>query len=65
MALVFNKFDQDGSGTISLNELIEAMGGRREAKKSVFVSLMKDIDKNGDGQIDLDELLEYAVQNIS
>ena len=61
MRTAFNMFDQDGSGSISTDEL-KAILTSDEVKGVVqeeqLLKYMKEIDANGDGQIDFDEFQE-------
>ena len=54
----FKEFDKDGSGGISVEELVETLGGR-EGQGHVFLEMVKQADTNNDGQIDLDEFIEF------
>jgi len=58
----FNRFDLDGNGKISKEELRQVLSGNDENLKETFsnVSLkriMKECDQDGDGQIDFQEFL--------
>ncbi|XP_022143269.1 probable calcium-binding protein CML23 [Momordica charantia] len=62
---VFNKFDKNGDGKISVNELGDALGelGGKVSSDEVR-RIMAEIDKDGDGFIDLDEFAEFH-QDVS
>lgn len=49
----FNLFDKDSSGKISIEELKIVLGQDRDPE--VFDEIIKQVDKNGDGEIDIDE----------
>eukprot|EP01083_Nonionella_stella_P221677 791733_1 len=57
----FRLFDKDGDGTISADEIhgvFCSLGfGKKYSKKDVK-KMIKAIDENGDGQIDLDEFIQ-------
>mmetsp|Transcript_25854 Transcript_25854/g.38297 ORF Transcript_25854/g.38297 Transcript_25854/m.38297 type:complete len:121 (+) Transcript_25854:1388-1750(+) len=46
----FQQFDKDGSGSLTMNELIEIMGSEDHARE-----LVGEIDLNGDGVISYEE----------
>jgi len=50
----FAKFDKDGDGHISLNELRETLAGG-SIQDSQITAMLNEADTNGDGVIDLDE----------
>mmetsp|Transcript_39542 Transcript_39542/g.101085 ORF Transcript_39542/g.101085 Transcript_39542/m.101085 type:complete len:479 (-) Transcript_39542:266-1702(-) len=51
----FSHFDSDGSGSISISELKAGLSNVRGMDMNVIEGLVKEIDKNGDGQIDFNE----------
>jgi calcium-dependent protein kinase len=50
----FRMFDNDGSGTVSVDELKQYLAIGGEVSRDV-VSLLEEIDKDGSGEIDLEE----------
>ena len=52
----FKRFDQNGDGQISLNEL-KASLGQEDGSDSVFKKMIAEADKNGDGLIDFEEFI--------
>ena len=58
----FRQFDKDGNGAISVDELVSALGGRKD-QVHVFVQMIKDADTNKDGSIDLQEFCTF-MENI-
>lgn len=53
----FKYFDKDGSGKISAEEIKEVLGfGGNLTAKEITV-LIKQVDANGDGEIDFDEFV--------
>jgi len=59
IAEAFEVFDEDDSGTISAQELLHVMTnlGEKLSEKEIL-TLMKEGDLDGDGEIDLDEFMQ-------
>ena len=55
LKVAFEIFDRDGSGKISADEIKKMFQGDKESDENVWVSVIKGIDANGDGEIDLQE----------
>ena len=54
----FDMFDKDGSGTISVTEIVKIMRNfGYPIKKAEAQKLIQDIDDNGDGEIDFEEFV--------
>jgi calcium-dependent protein kinase len=51
----FDFFDRDGSGSISIDELRETLSGRINSDLAQFEKLVKEVDSNGNGEIDFQE----------
>lgn len=49
--MAFKIFDKDGSGKISVAEIKEIFGGAGRVTDKVWQDLVKEVDKNGDGEI--------------
>jgi calmodulin len=65
MKSAFKVFDLDGSGTISLDELRRVMKSFGEMlTEDELDSMIKEVDKNGDGTIDC-KSLEYLERYIA
>lgn len=60
----FNKFDKDGSGTISAEELAEVIGNEQGLDKELWVNLIREVDENGDEEIDFDEFVHMMRKGI-
>ena len=56
----FKVFDQDGSGAISSEELIEMLG-EDQVEDNVWSELIQTVDQNGDGEIDLKEFKDLML----
>ena len=57
----FQYFDKDNSGTITLEELKQGMGGISSSDDyddGIFVDILAEADINGDGEIDFEEFQE-------
>ena len=63
---MFASFDRDGSGAISSSELGDALtaAGKRPTQREL-VELVKEADKNNDGEIDFNEFLVMMVSLTS
>lgn len=47
---------QDGSGSISANEIKEVLGGGRKfGNESIWEDIIKEVDTDGNGEISFDE----------
>jgi len=56
----FNFFDRDGDGTISLEELRQALNSGRlehEVSEEIVEQALREVDQNGDGLIDFQEFM--------
>ncbi len=51
----FKIFDKDNSGTISPDEIREVLGGAAALSDEVVSGIIKQVDENGDGQIQFEE----------
>ena len=58
----FRAFDSDGNGKISASELKELLGGGAYANEPIWGDLIKEVDQNGDGEIDLNEFKEMMLK---
>ena len=56
----FNMFDKDGSGIISADEIREVLcfGGANSLSAEAVDAIIKQVDENGDGEIDMNEFME-------
>jgi len=62
MKAAFKVFDRDGSGTISLDELRNVMKSFGEIlTDDELDSMIKEVDKNGDGSIDYEEFVSFMM----
>ena len=53
----FSEFDRDKSGKISAVELKEILGKGTDFNEKVWSDMIKQVDTNGDGEIDSDEFM--------
>ena len=51
----FSLFDKDGGGTIDATEIATVLGYDIDADKEVWDQIIREVDENGDGQIDFSE----------
>jgi calcium-binding protein CML len=63
---IFNKFDKNGDGRISVSELEEMLStfGSKTSSEELK-RMMEPIDQNGDGYIDLKELTDFHCNNAA
>lgn len=54
---VFRAFDKDGSGRITVSELKEMLSAQQHIPEHAWRALMREADKNQDGEIDLKEFI--------
>lgn len=55
-------FDKDGSGTISKDEIKEALGGLDE---KIVEDIIKEVDDNNDGEISFEEFEKMMNKMVS
>lgn len=65
MKNIFNKYDKNGDGKISFDELKEILGAIGTATPSTdeVKRIMSELDKDGDGFVDLDEFIAFHSQS--
>ncbi|OMJ82598.1 hypothetical protein SteCoe_16644 [Stentor coeruleus] len=61
----FKAFDSDGSGKISAAELKELLGNGGYGNDPLWNELIREVDQNGDGEIDLSEFKEMMMKLIA
>ena len=62
----FDMFDKDGSGTISVNEIVKIMKNfGYPIKKSEAQKMISDIDDNSDGEIDFEEFVTLMEKQVN
>ena len=59
LTTAFHMFDKDGSGTISADELRQVLGNQPGA---TWDKLMKEIDIDGNGEIDMKEFIQAMLK---
>ena len=55
LKISFSFFDKDDSGTVTIEELKEALGIGKNIDEKVWEDVIKEVDENGDGEIDFEE----------
>ncbi|XVF82748.1 hypothetical protein PTKIN_Ptkin16aG0074400 [Pterospermum kingtungense] len=66
MKKVFKKFDKNGDGKISREELKSILGALGSTPSSDEVDrIMSEMDKDGNGYVDLDEFIAFHGTNIN
>lgn len=55
LKISFQFFDKDGSGTVTTEELKDALGVGKNIDEDVWKEVIKEVDINGDGEIDFEE----------
>ncbi|CEM37936.1 unnamed protein product [Vitrella brassicaformis CCMP3155] len=58
----FNMFDTDGSGKIDASELSKIFGVGEKMDPKVWEEIAAEADKNGDGEVDLDEFKTMMIK---
>ena len=54
----FREIDIDKSGKISVNELIEALGGI-DSDRDLYIKMIAEADLNNDGELDANEFIRF------
>lgn len=60
----FQLFDRDNGGSISAQEVAEILGHNMAKDKAVWDDIIKEVDLNGDGQIDFTEFKQMMEKFI-
>jgi len=58
MYKAFKMFDDDGGGSISIDEIKDKLFYGQNIDQSVFELIIGEIDDNGDGELELNEFTE-------
>jgi calcium-dependent protein kinase len=64
LQLAFDKFDVNGSGLISAEELKEVLFGEEAFSDEVWKELIQEVDTNGDGVLDLKEFTQLMLSKV-
>ena len=62
---LFNKFDKDGSGTLDRDEMktFHSEMVKQKLTKHSFEKIIEDLDKNRDGKVTFNEVVEWITRN--
>lgn len=60
----FSLFDKDGNGKISATEIKDMLSGGMYSSDDIWRDLIEEVDQNGDGEIDMDELKGIILSKI-
>ena len=58
----FKLFDKDNSGTITKSELKLMLGGGKKMDDQIWNDLIKEVDINGDGEIEFSEFKDMLLK---
>ena len=61
LEMAFKLYDIDGSGTITKDELKAILGKQHQYEDSFWEGMISEVDKNGDGMIDIHEFSEMML----
>lgn len=64
LEIAFEMFDTDKSGTITVDEIREALGNGSSNEDNLWSQIVKEADKNGDGVIDLSEFIHLMTSTV-
>lgn len=62
LEIAFRMFDQDGSGTISADEVRRILLDKVSSEEGSIDELIEMADKNGDGEIDIKEFKDMMIK---
>lgn len=57
-------FDKDGGGSISTEEISDALAFGQDLDKHTVEKIIREVDADGDGEISFDEFAEMMVANL-
>lgn len=63
--VAFKMFDKDGSGTLSIDEIKDLFGTHAGISEKVWRDMLKEVDDNGDGQIQFKEFKEMMLKLVA
>lgn len=61
----FEIFDKDGSGSITTHEIRALLGADVKSRDTVWRELIAQVDRNGDGEIDINEFKEMMMRCLN
>lgn len=59
---VFDSFDKDGGGTISINEIKRMFAGNGLLSDKLAAEILAEVDSDGDGEVSWDEFISTLMQ---
>ena len=65
LQMAFKMFDKDGGGTITIDEIQEAINFDNSLTEEDLVKIAKEVDANGDGEISFEEFAGMMLSNIN
>lgn len=65
LKIAFNMFDSDSSGSISAQELKKVLASGLASEEDVWHNIIKEVDQNGDGEIDFSEFESIIMNNLN
>lgn len=64
LRIAFNMFDKDHNGTISASEMRKVLEGGIDSADSVWREIIREVDQNGDGEIDFQEFQDILLSKL-
>ena len=64
LEMAFSVFDTDSSGKISAEEIKRMLGNGSDINEDVWEGIIKEVDQNGDGEIDLTEFKDLVLARM-
>lgn len=60
----FKMFDKDGGGSISIEEIKDALNFEGGLSAADLVQISKEVDQNGDGEVSFNEFVEMMQDHL-
>ena len=65
LQMAFKMFDKDGGGTITIDEIQEAINFDNSLSEEDLLKIAKEVDVNGDGEISFEEFASMMLSNVN